>query len=248
MFNHQLFSIRESRHRVHNPITESQLAGLGASLNLPAGTRMLDLACGSGEMLTTWARDYQVTGIGVDINHDFIVSAQTRALELGVDEAVEFIESDASGYLAEERVDVAACVGATWIGGGVPGTIELLRRSVKPGGILLIGEPYWRVVPATPEEITGCGVSAAEDYLTLSGLLASFSEQGFDVVEMVTATQASWDSYMAPQWLNMRRWADAHPSHELHEEIRQILATEPQQYAEFMRNYFGWGVFALMAR
>lgn len=248
MFNHQLFSIRESRHRVHNPITESQLANFGAALGLSVGTRILDLGCGSGEMLSTWARDHQVSGLGVDINHDFIASADARARELGVSDAVQFIQADAADYVAANRVDVAACVGATWIGDGVPGTIELLSQSLKPSGMYLIGEPYWRVAPTTPEAIAGLGVSSAEDFLSLSGLLASFSDLGFDVVEMVTASQESWDAYMTPQWLNMRRWADVHPDHELHDEVRQILATEPQQYAEFMRTYFGWGVFALMVR
>lgn len=247
MFDLRIFSIRESRHRIHNPLTEQQLAGLGAALNL-GGARVLDLACGSGELLTTWARDHRVTGLGVDLNPDFVAAARARAAGLGVGDAVRFVEADAAGYVADEPVDVAACVGATWIGGGVPGTLDLLRRSVRPGGMLLVGEPYWRTVPATPEALDGCGVSSADDYLTLPGLLASFGAQGYDVVEMVCATEESWDRYLAPQWLTMRRWADAHPGHELHDEIRRLLATEPQQYAAFMRTYFGWGVFALIAR
>ncbi|MCG2799106.1 MAG: hypothetical protein L6367_11260, partial [Cellulomonas sp.] len=78
--------------------------------------------------------------------------------------------------------------------------------------------------------------------------LTSFGTLGYDLVEMVCATEESWDRYQAPQWLAMRRWADTHPVHELHDEIRRLLATEPQQYAAFMRVHFGWGVFALIAR
>ncbi len=248
MFDLRIFSIRESRHRIHNPLTEHQVATFGAALDLPAGASFLDLGCGSGELLSTWARDHQITGLGVDLNPDFIAHARARADELGVGDAVRFVEADASGYVADEPVDVAACVGATWIGGGVPGTLDLLSRSLKPGGTLLIGEPYWRIVPTTPEALAGCGVESAEDYLTLPDLLASFGAQGFDVVEMVCATEESWDRYQAPQWLTMRRWADAHLGHELHDEVRRLLATEPQQYAAFMRAYFGWGVFALIPR
>lgn len=247
MFDLRLFSIRESRHRVHNPLTEGQLADLGASLDL-AGASILDLACGSGELLSTWARHHRATGLGVDLNPDFIASARARADELGVSDAVRFVEADAAGYVADAPVDVAACVGATWIGGGVPGTIDLLSRSLAPGGMMLIGEPYWRTVPSTPEAVAGCGVFSSEDYLTLPDLLASFGALGYDVVEMMCATEQSWDRYMAPQWLAMRRWADAHPGHELHDEVRRLLATEPQQYAAYMRTYFGWGVFALIAR
>lgn len=68
-------------------------------------------------------------------------------------------------------------MGATWIGGGVPGTLDLLSRSLTPGGVLVVGEPYWRVVPTTPEALTGCGVADAEDYLTLPELLTGEPQQ-----------------------------------------------------------------------
>ncbi|MCV2395113.1 methyltransferase domain-containing protein [Actinotalea sp. M2MS4P-6] len=248
MFDLRIFSIRESGHRIHNPLTEAQLAAFGGALDLPTGARLLDLGCGSGELLSTWARDHHVTGLGVDANPDFIAHARARADELGVTDSVRFVEADATGYVADDAVDVAACVGATWIGGGLAGTLDLLRKSLKPGGMLLIGEPYWRAVPTTAEALAGCGVRSVEDYLTLPDLLASLGGLGWDVVEMVCATEESWDRYQAPQWLAMRRWADAHRGHELHDEVRRLLATEPQQYAAYTRTHFGWGLFALIAR
>jgi SAM-dependent methyltransferase len=248
MLDFRIFAIREPRHRTHNPLTEEQFACLGAALGLPAGASILDLGCGSGEMLCTWARDYGVTGTGIDIYPGFIASAVARAEELGVSGAVWFVASDAAGYVAGEPVDVAACVGATWIGGGVPGTLALLRQSLKPGGTLLVGEPFWRTVPTSPQVLAWSGAQSADDFLTLPALLASFSTQGYDVVEMVCATEESWDRYTASQWLNMRRWADANPGHELHDQVRRALATEPQHYAAGMRAHVGWGAFALAAR
>ena len=61
-----------------------------------------------------------------------------------VADRVLFIHGDAAGYVSDEKADVAACVGATWIARGVVVTIELLARSLRTGGIILIGEPYWR--------------------------------------------------------------------------------------------------------
>jgi SAM-dependent methyltransferase len=142
----QRFVIRESGHRIHNPFTSEKLATLGRALRLSPGTSVLDLACGSGEMLCTWARDHELTGTGVDISTAFIGSARARAAELDVAGRVTFIHGDAAGYVAEQPVGVAACIGATWIGDGVAGTVGLLRRSLSPGGIMLVGEPYWRRV------------------------------------------------------------------------------------------------------
>src|SRR5512138_3367566 len=244
----RIFNITESAHRIHNPLTAEKLATLGAALRLESGARVLDLGSGSGEMLCTWARDYGIIGIGIDMSLMYTEQAKLRAEELGVADQVKFIHGDAAGYVADEKVGVAACVGATWIAGGVAGTIELLARSLRPGGIILVGEPYWRQLPPTEEVAKGCLASSLSDVLMLPDLLVSFSRLGYDVVEMVLADQDGWDRYEADKWLTMRRWLEAHPDDELARDVRAQLTSEPERYAAYTREYLGWGVLALMRR
>jgi SAM-dependent methyltransferase len=244
----RIFNITESAHRIHNPITPEKLATLGAALRLESGARVLDLGSGSGEMLCTWARDHGIIGIGIDMSQLYTEQAKLRAEELGVAHQVKFTHGDAAGYVSEEKVSVAACVGATWIGGGVAGTIELLARSLRTGGIILIGEPYWRQLPPTEEVARGCLAHAISDFLKLPELLASFGHLGYDVVEMVLANQDDWDRYEAAKWLTMRLWLEANPDDEFAKNVRANLTSEPERYAAYTREYLGWGVFALMPR
>jgi len=244
----RIFNITESAHRIHNPFTPEKLAVLGSALRMKTGTKVLDLGSGSGEMLCTWARDYGITGTGVDMSQLFTEQAKLRAKELGVTDKVKFIHNNAAGYVSDEKVDVAACVGATWIGGGVAGTIKLLEQSLNKGGIILIGEPYWRRLPPTEDIAKGCFANSISDFLILPKLLASFSNLGYDVVEMVLADLDGWDRYEAAKWFTMRRWLEANPNDELAKEIRTKLTSEPERHAAYTREYLGWGVFALMAR
>jgi tRNA A58 N-methylase Trm61 len=93
----RIFTITESAHRIHNPFTPEKLATLGAALRLEPGARVLDLGSGSREMLCTWARDYGIIGLGVDMSLLFTEQARRRAEELGVAHKVRLIHGDAAG-------------------------------------------------------------------------------------------------------------------------------------------------------
>ncbi|MBA2389695.1 MAG: class I SAM-dependent methyltransferase [Geodermatophilaceae bacterium] len=240
----ELHEISEAGHRILNPFTDDKLMVLAAAAHVHAGTRILDLACGKGEMLCRWAETVHSTGHGVDISEVFLAAARDRAEALAVADRVSFEQGDAGAYVAEpSSYDVVSCLGATWIGGGLAGTVELMKPAVRPDGLLLVGEPYWTEPP--PEiayEAIGVG---PEEYTSLAGTADRFAAAGTELVEMVLADGDSWDRYAAAQWWTLAEWLQANPNDPRRPDVRAFLDRERRCHLTYQRRYVGWGVFVL---
>lgn len=236
--------IAEAGHRILNPFTSEKLALLGRVCRARAGQRHLDLACGKGEMLCTWAREHGTSGVGVDISEVFLAAARRRTDELGVADRVRFARGDAGTYAAEPGgFDIVSCIGATWIGGGLAGTLALMRPALREGGVLLVGEPYWQADPP-PAAYEAFDLDSRAG---LTGLLDTFTGAGLELVEMVLADGDSWDRYAAAQSWTMSDWLRAHPDDPEAPEFRRLLDESRRAHLAYGREHLGWGVFVLRA-
>jgi SAM-dependent methyltransferase len=243
---HRYHEISESSHRILNPLAVDKLLLLGDICRIGQGTRLLDLACGKGEMLCLFARDHGATGVGVDIHPPFLADARSRATELGVERAVTFVEGDAGNPPDfGGRFDIVSCIGATWIGGGLSGTLELMGQWLAPGGWLLVGEVYW-AEPPPPHVVRKR--ETEQSFADLAGTLDCCEAAGLDLVELVLASPEDWDRYAASQWLNVSDWLVANPDDGEASEIRNTRDASRRDYLADERRCLGWGVFVLRGR
>lgn len=242
--NHE---IAEANHRILDPFTDEKLRLLGEICRPGPGTRVLDLACGKGELLCRWAEWFGSGGTGVDLSPVFLGAAVARAAELGVADRITFLQGDAGTYEPEPGAfDIGSCLGATWIGGGLLGTVELLRPAVRPSGLVVIGEPYW-IEPAPAEALAAFGF-APDDYASLEGTLDRFESADLELLEMVLADGDSWDRYEASQWQTVADWLAANPGDADNDAMREFLDTNRRTYLRWGRRYVGWGVFVTRPR
>ena len=137
----RIFNITESAHRIHNPFTPEKFATLGARC-LKREPDCSTSAAVRGDAVYLGTR-LRVIGTGIDMSPLFTGQAKRRAEELGVADQVKFIHGDAAGYVSDEEVDVAACVGATWIGGESP---ALSTAGAQPARRR--DHPHWRTLLA----------------------------------------------------------------------------------------------------
>ncbi len=234
--------IAEGGHRILNPLVEPQLRLLGEIVGAGPETRLLDLACGKAELLCRWAEWFGSAGVGVDLSGVFSAAARARAAELGVAHRVEIVTGDAAVYQAEPGgFDIVGCIGATWIGGGLAGTVELLRPALRAGGLMLIGEPFWNE-PPTPECVAALHL-ASDDFTSLEGTFDRLDIAGLELVEMVLATPETWDRYEASQWMTVTDWLAANPLDPDHDAMVHFRDDNRRTYLRWGRRYLGWGVF-----
>jgi SAM-dependent methyltransferase len=238
--------ISERDNRILNPFTEEQLMLLGELCRIAPGMRQLDLCCGKGEMLSRWSQAFGLAGVGVDISSVFLEAARARAAELGVAEKIEFVHANASTYEYERGAyDIVSCIGATWIGGGLAGTLELMRPALRSrDSLLLVGEPYW--VDDPPQAAyDAMGDGERNMFATLPGTLERIEQEGFELIEMVLANGDGWDRYAAPQWRAVSDWLRANPDDAQAATIRKMHEQSRRDHLAYTRRYLGWGVFVL---
>ena len=112
-------------------------------LDLPRSGHTLDIACGKGEFLLRTAKRWGCSAIGVDLNSSFVSSARRNVKEAALETPAEIIEGDGAEYSGElESFDLATCLGASWIWGGLRGTLRALSSWARPDGLVLVGEPF----------------------------------------------------------------------------------------------------------
>lgn len=234
--------ISEANASILNPLSESKLLQLGDICRLSSGMTQLDLACGKGEMICRFADRHGISGNGIDIYPPFIEAARQRAAELGVSASVTFQVADAASESSGASYDLVSCIGATWIGGGLPGTLELMKPRLSPGGSILVGEVFWA---AEPDPDLRREQEALQSFSDLAGTLERIEAAGLELAEMVLANQDDWDRYQSSQWLAAHEWIAANPDDPDVEEIGRMTAEFRRAYLSGLRSVMGWGVFVL---
>ena len=238
---HRFVEIAEVNHRILNPLADTKVDLLGELLHLGAGIRIIDLGSGKGEMLCRFAARYGTAGTGVDIHPPCVEAARVRAVELGVAERVRFVVGDGAEHVDEhDSYDVGMAIGTSWIGGGLLGTIDLLRRWTTAPGLLALGEVFWAEPP--PAELQAMH-DPRNEFLDLVGILDRINNHGFDLVEMIVANTDDWDRYEASMWANVARWLDDNPNDPAADDVRQTWRRNQRAYLLGGRRCLGWAVF-----
>lgn len=244
----KFYDITHRNHVICNPSSVGRLDELIDLLDLPARPRVLDIGSGKGEFVVRMAQRWGgpqgegFGGVAIDISPFFVAEFRRNAAERVPRAALEIREQDAATYAPEPvSFDLASCVGATWVFGGYAGTLEALAAAVRPGGQILVGEPFWRHEPAPAYlEYSGmprdlCGTHASN--------VTTGQDQGLMPLLAFVSTDEEWDRYETLQWLASARYAAAHPDDPDVPELLDRVGRARHEYLSWGRDTLGWALY-----
>ncbi len=237
----ELKDISERYMELVNPTSPQKVLTIGQMAGLRPGSRVIDFGCGFGEALSLWARQYGISGIGIDIRENACTRARQKMAEQGLADRIEIVCGNAAEYPFEQHAfDVAACIGATFIWDGFRPTIRKMKEAIRPAGKLVVGEAYW-LKRTVPPEFAQQETSVLTEYQ----LLHMMREEAFDLQYVVRASHDDWDRYESDNWRGLIRWIKENPSHPGRQEVIDHLHTSQDEYLSYSREYFGWALYVL---
>jgi SAM-dependent methyltransferase len=170
------------------PLGEDRAAALLGAVLVGAPTTVVDLGCGRAELLLDLlGRAPLARGVGVDTDGSLLARAGQRAVELGVADRVELVESEAASW--HGRADAALCIGASHALGGTRAMFGHLA-SVVAAGRVVVGDGAF---VAPPDR--WCVDAFGELPDGLAGLRAAASAAGWAVVDADVSTDAEWGAF-----------------------------------------------------
>jgi SAM-dependent methyltransferase len=226
---------------IMNPVSPEGVDELVEAIDLHSGARVLDLGCGKGELLLRLAERFGAHGVGVDLQGELLAEARALAAVRAPDRDVRFVEADVTAFVPERaEFDLAATVGAT--PDSYRATLGRLRDLVRPGGLVLLGEGYWRREPSD-EYLAALGASRDEltDY---AGTIRAGEEEGLTPLYAVVSSAADFDRYEWRWSLNGERYASEHPDEPGIDDFLAWIRNGRRRYVELGgRDTLGFGLF-----
>jgi len=221
----------------NSPTSNETADGLVRRMELRSGGIALDAGCGMGEFLLRVVAHHEIQGLGIDQDPRCIAAAKAAAAARGLAARCEFRTGDVKAL--EEKAgafDLGICIGSTHAFGAgeaaYPNAIDCLKNLVRPGGLVLIGECYWKQQPV-PEylKLIGEPVGVYRDH---AGNISFGEERGLVPIYSAVSSDEEWDDFELQHHTKAMAEAEARPDD-------ATLAARLSRSRRWRDGYLRWG-------
>jgi len=239
------FDITHRFRVVCNPTSVAKPEEFIGLMRLEPGSLFLDIACGKAEMLVRLAEAYDIRGAGVDLSPYFMKDAKELKRQRVPGSNLEFVNVNGAEYHREntKNFDLSMCIGASWIYDGHRATLRAMKCMTRPGGIVMVGEPFFTEKPS--EEYLATEDFSRDEFSTHYGNIQIGVEEGLTPLYTMVSNLDDRDRYETLKWYAVDEFARNNPDDPVLPEIQARNAKAQEIFLRWGRELFGWAIYLL---
>lgn len=228
------------------PLSTQKADRLISVIDLKANCKAVDIGCGEGAFLTRMQRVSSADCLGIDISSSCIAIANESTRQQRAGNRLQFLLANIEEVeLERSYFDLAVCMGSTHAFGiaetAYPNALSRMKDLVKPNGLILIGEGYWKRIPEQAYlEFIGEPVGI---YNTHEENIQVAESHGLVPLYALVSNQDEWDDFEWKHLTKAERLAISEPDIEEHKTMLERTRTWNKYYRKFGRSTMGFGFY-----
>jgi ubiquinone/menaquinone biosynthesis C-methylase UbiE len=233
----------------NRPISEQKVNLLISILNVKSTGKVIDIGCGDGEFLARVQKSSGAECLGLDIDPSCIKRAKHKAQQQNLAEKLCFQLADVQEAQLDKNIfELAICIGSTHAFGqgkvAYSNALRQMRELVKPNGLILVGEGYWKQKPDQEYlDFIGEPVGVYNNHEENIQLAESL---GLTPLDATISNQDEWDHFEWCFKMKAQRAVIAEPDNE--KAIKKLNGVQKwnKYYRKFGRTTMGFGFYLFM--
>lgn len=241
----KLSLVGHSTHHFSSPVSAEMLDRALAVTAVGRGWKVVDLGCGPGAMALHLAEHYRAKVLAVDRSAVMLDLARARAEDSPAGKRLSFMQAESTEWLkAAKPCDLLMVVGAGML---VPDAadnaaqLKTLAQAVRPGGLVLWGESFWKKPPS--DAFKAALGPVAELYASHADYVAAGEAVGLTPLYAATSSDQEWDEYAWRYSTAVEDYAAEVPDDPDGEAMRQRVAAWRRMYLGEGRETLGFGLY-----
>lgn len=236
--------------KLNSPVSDLKVDKLLRLLDVKPESRVIDFGCGNGDFLLALYEKSGASCLGIDFDESLIAQGNEK-IGVPATSRVELRQADAAATASSyegELFDLTVCMGSShaFADGHLAyeGAINSMQKLLKPNGMMLIGEGYWKRDP-DPEylEMLGEPVGIYHSFEENIAVAESF---GLKPVYAVESSLDEWDDFEWNFLLTAERAVLSSPAdRNLKERLTEVRKWNTF-YRKFGRSTMGYAHYVLM--
>jgi ubiquinone/menaquinone biosynthesis C-methylase UbiE len=220
-----------------SPLNNEMVDEITDLMKLTPGKHVIDIGCAKSEILIRMANRCQVKAFGIDPSPLFIEASHKQIADRVPAADITLYHTAPAGFTPDpDGYDAAMCINSSELYGSYEHALQEIARMTKPGGMVLMGDYYWRKKPDV--ELSEFLVN--QDYMSA---IETGMKQGLTPLFASVCTQVDLDRYIWMQNYSAEQYVLEAANDP---DVAPILARVRMMrslYVEYGRETLGFGLF-----